>query len=40
VGTPTRKEYSVAAGRLRPSASAMRMVAAERDVPGKMAARS
>ena len=37
---PTRKLNSVAATRLRPNTNASRMVAPERDVPGKTAATS
>ncbi len=37
---PSRKENSVAAGRLTPSASANKMVAPAREVPGNTAARS
>ena len=40
VGMPTRKANSVAAGReVRPTSIAAKMVAAEREVPGKTAAR-
>ena len=35
---PTRKENSVAAGRLKPSSSDRKIVEPERDVPGKTAA--
>src|SRR5579863_7489451 len=39
VGMPTRNANSVAAGRaVRPASMAAKMVAAERDVPGKIAA--
>ena len=40
VGIPTRNVNSVAAGRLNPSARAIRMVVPERDAPGKIAATS
>jgi hypothetical protein len=38
VGIPTRKENSVAAGRLKPSNKQRRIVEPDRDVPGNTAA--
>ena len=40
VGTPTRNENSVAAGRVSPSSIAIMIVAADREVPGNTAASS
>src|SRR5437773_11421249 len=39
VGIPTKKENSVAAGRLKPNAIGLKMIAPEREVPGQAATR-